>query len=87
MGSGEEEGGSDAGIGDAVTVSAGDALDLAVEAQAAQLIGIGHCSPPDRFGGAGGEGGEMMAQIGAAEAVGEKPLARSRKRMSACHRG
>ena len=32
IGSGKEEGGSEAGIGDAVTVTVGDALDHAVEA-------------------------------------------------------
>ena len=38
---------------------------------AAQLVG--HCSAPDRLGGAAGKGGEVIGQIGTAEAGGEKP--------------
>ena len=41
VGSGEEERGTESGFGDAVALGVGQALDYAVQAQAAELIGHG----------------------------------------------
>src|SRR6516165_7637047 len=66
IGSGEKQSSAEAGFGDAVALGVGQALDHAVQAQAAELIGHGAGSEALRIATA--EGGEMAAEIGSAKA-------------------
>ena len=67
----EEQRGAKAKRGDAITKAVGQALDQAVQAQTAQLIGDGALR--DRFGIACRQGSEMTTQIGGAEAFRKLP--------------
>ena len=67
VGSGEEERGTESGIGDVVALGVWQAFDHAVEAQAAELIG--HGTLPESFGMAAAEVGQMVTQVGSAKAL------------------
>ena len=67
VGSGEEERGTESGIGDVVALGVWQAFDHAVEAQAAELIG--HGTLPEGFGRAAAELGQMVTQVGSAKAL------------------
>src|SRR5713101_1715799 len=67
VGSGEEECGTEAGLGDLVALGVWQAFDHAVEAQAAELIG--HGTLPEGFGMATAEVGQMVTQVGSAKAL------------------
>ena len=67
VGSGEEQSSAETGIGDVVVVGVWQALDHAVEVQAAQLIGPS--ARTEGFRRATAEFGEMAAQVGPAKAV------------------
>ena len=67
VGSGEEQSSAETGIGDVVVVGVWQALDHAVEVQAAQLIGPS--ARTEGFRRATAEFGEMAAQVGSAKAV------------------
>jgi len=69
VGSGKEERNAPAEIGDAISEAVGRALNQAVEAKPAQLVG--HCAGGDRCGIAAGQGRKMLAQIGGPEALRE----------------
>jgi len=71
VGSGEEERGTESGIGDVVALGVWQAFDHAVEAQAAELIG--HGTRPEGFGIAAAEFGQMITQIGRAKALWQQP--------------
>ena len=71
VGSGEEERGTKAGIGDVVALGVWQAFDRAVEAQAAELIG--HGTLPEGFGSAAAELGQMVRQVGSAKALWQQP--------------
>ena len=66
VGSGEEECGTESGIGDVVGLGVWQAFDHAVEAQAAELIG--HGTRPEGSGWAA-EFGQMVTQVGSAKAL------------------
>src|ERR1700756_153427 len=68
VGSGKEERNAPAEIGDAISEAIGRALNQAVEAKPAQLVG--HCAGGDRCRVAAGQGRKMLAQIGGPEACG-----------------
>src|ERR1700739_1091405 len=67
--SGKEERDAPAEIGDAISEAVGCALNQAVEAKPAQLVG--HSAGGDRRGIAAGQGRKMLAQIGSPEALRE----------------
>ena len=67
--SGKEKRDAPAEIGDAISEAIGCALNQAVEAKPAQLVG--HCAGGDRCGIAAGQGRKMLAQIGGPEALRE----------------
>ena len=67
IGSGEEERGAEAGFGDVVALGAWKALDHAVQAQAAELVG--HGPLPEGFRMVAAEFGEIVTQIGSAKAL------------------
>src|SRR6201993_2277528 len=69
IGSGKEERNAPAEIGDAVSEAVGRALNQAVEAKSAQLVG--HCALGDCYGIAAGQSRKMLAQIGGPEALRE----------------
>src|ERR1700758_759917 len=69
VGSGKEERNAPAEIGDAISEAVGRALNQAVEAKPAQLVG--HCAGGDRCRVAAGQGRKMLAQIGGPEALRE----------------
>src|SRR6201988_2481114 len=69
VGSGKEERNAPAEIGDAISEAIGSALNQAVEAKPAQLVG--HCAGGDRCGIPGCQGRKMLAQIGGPEALRE----------------
>src|SRR5882672_2139500 len=64
--SGEEERGTESGVGDVVALGVSQAFDHAVEAQAAELIG--HGTLPEGFAMAAAEVGQMVTQVGSAKA-------------------
>src|SRR6201987_805008 len=70
VGSGKEECKAPAEIGDAISEAVGHALNQAVEAKPAQLVG--HCARGDRCRVAAGQGRKMLAQIGGPEALRER---------------
>jgi hypothetical protein len=70
VGSAEEESDAPAEIGDVISVGVRSALDHAVEAQAAQLIGDG--AGAEGVGRTAPQLDQVLAQIGAAKAVGEQ---------------
>jgi hypothetical protein len=59
VGSGEEQRGTESGVGDVVGLGVWQAFDHAVEAQTAELIG--HCTLPEVFGMAATEIGQMAS--------------------------
>ena len=65
---GEEQGGAEAKRGDAVAEAVGGFFDNPVKPQAAKLIGQSALGDIGRI--SAGQGGEMLAQICGAEAVG-----------------
>ena len=65
---GEEQGRAESERGDPVSEAIGNSLDNAMKAQSAKLIG--HGALGDIAGIFAGQGGEVLAQIGGAEAVG-----------------
>jgi hypothetical protein len=67
VGAGEEEGGAEAGVSDAVAVGVWQAFDHAVEPQAAELVG--DRTLPECIGLAAAEVGQMVTQIGPAKAL------------------
>src|SRR6516162_4213059 len=67
VGSGEEERGTKAGIGDVVVLGVWQAFDDAVETQATELIG--HGTLPEGFGMAAAEVGQMVTEVGSAKAL------------------
>ena len=71
VGASEEERYAEAEFGDPIAEAVGQAFDQAVEAQAANLIG--NSSLSERFWIAAAQGGKVVAQIGAAEALCELP--------------
>src|SRR5216683_5157064 len=67
VGAGKEQRCAQAELGDAIAEAVRQALDQAVQAQAAQLVGDGALG--DRFRIAAGQGGELLAQIVRAKAL------------------
>src|SRR6201987_6493167 len=70
VGSGKEERNAPAEIGYAISEAVGRALNQAVEAKPAQLVG--HCAGGDRCRGAAGQGRKMLAPVGGPEALRER---------------
>lgn len=68
---GQEQGAGDSGVGDLVAEGAGNALDEAVHAQAAQVVG--HLPRGDGLGGRAEELGHDRPQVAVGEAAGKKP--------------
>ena len=64
---GEEQGDTEAEVGDAVAKAVGQPLDQAVHSEAAKLIG--HGTLPDGFGMAVVEVSQMVTQLGSAKAL------------------
>src|SRR5207253_1339284 len=78
--SSEEKRGAEAEFSDAIAEAIRHSFDQAVEAQSAKLIGDGALG--ERFWIAAGQAGKVVAQIGAAEALGS-----CRNRIRACKSG
>ena len=65
VGAGEEQGGAEAGRGDAVAEAVGDFFDNPMKPQAAKLIGQSALGDIGRI--SAGQGGEVLAQVCGAE--------------------